>query len=129
MEYHDQVAQAAAYIQERFLEPIPYGIILGTGLGNLGNQMEVIRSLDYKEIPHFPHLGRKESTGYERPFSLLRGIFHEGGHLSYTGNASLGSENPPGIQCLWGVKSRPKDWRGHGDPRSHQSFSRKSTKR
>ena len=72
MEYRDQVAQAATYIQERFLEPIPYGIILGTGLGNLGNQMEVIRSLDYKEIPHFP-LSTVESHSGQLLFGILGG--------------------------------------------------------
>ena len=43
----------------RFLRPLvgedhEIGIILGSGLGNLGEHVEVERSIPYREIPHFP---------------------------------------------------------------------------
>ena len=54
MDYKQQVEQATAYIQQHLQAPVSLGIILGTGLGRLGDQIQVTQELDYHDIPHFP---------------------------------------------------------------------------
>lgn len=59
-----KIKDSAAYIS-RFLdgENYPIGIILGTGLGELGKSIEIRHTIPYAAIPHFPvstvqgHLG------------------------------------------------------------------------
>ena len=47
--------EAVLYIQERIAGFVPEsGIILGTGLGALINDVTIDCSIDYKDIPHFP---------------------------------------------------------------------------
>lgn len=54
--YGTQVQEAAAYIQSKFGGYTPaIGLILGSGLGDLGDQIEDAVYLPYEEIPHFPH--------------------------------------------------------------------------
>ncbi len=50
-----KINESAAYIS-RFLEkePCSIGIILGTGLGELGKSIEVKHTIPYAAIPHFP---------------------------------------------------------------------------
>jgi purine-nucleoside phosphorylase len=49
------INEATAYIQSKIEDFKPqFGIILGTGLGKLASEIEIIYSLDYKDIPHFP---------------------------------------------------------------------------
>lgn len=56
--------EAYNYINKIVDKPIPIGIILGTGLGKLAEDVEVEHSIDYSDIPHFPastvesHAGR-----------------------------------------------------------------------
>jgi purine-nucleoside phosphorylase len=50
----NQRAEAASFIKERLpIEP-EYLLILGTGLGQLAEEMTVELELPYEEIPHFP---------------------------------------------------------------------------
>ena len=53
LELHDQIAEAVAAIRAEWPETPHAGIIRGTGLGSLGDEMEVAVSLDYEQIPHF----------------------------------------------------------------------------
>ena len=50
-----KIKDSAAYIS-RFLEGEKYriGIILGTGLGELGKSIEIKHTIPYAGIPHFP---------------------------------------------------------------------------
>lgn len=50
-----KINESAAYIS-RFLEKetCSIGIILGTGLGELGKSIEVKHTIPYAAIPHFP---------------------------------------------------------------------------
>ncbi len=53
-EFWEQVDAAAAYIRDRGpLQPV-VGLLTGTGLGDLAEAIDVLHSLDYDEIPHFP---------------------------------------------------------------------------
>ncbi len=78
-----QQAEAAAFIQEH-LDTMPeYLLILGTGLGQLAEEMTVDTVLPYDEIPHFPvstvesHAGKLllGSLG-GKPVMAMQGRFH-----------------------------------------------------
>ena len=51
---YEQIQEALQFLKSKCdLQP-RYGIILGTGLGNLTEDIEVIAEISYAEIPHFP---------------------------------------------------------------------------
>ncbi|MBA3649349.1 MAG: purine-nucleoside phosphorylase [Chitinophagales bacterium] len=54
MELTDQIKQAAAYIQNKKISEPQIGIILGTGIGKLGDKIQADVIINYEEIPHFP---------------------------------------------------------------------------
>jgi purine-nucleoside phosphorylase len=54
-DYRTQIKEATAAIRQ-FTKATPnVGIILGTGLGQLGKGIQVETEVDYKKITHFPH--------------------------------------------------------------------------
>ena len=54
MEYLNQINEALNYIQSKTKVKPEIGIILGTGLGGLVNEIDVEQFIPYREIPHFP---------------------------------------------------------------------------
>ena len=50
----NQRAEAASFIKERLPIVPEYLLILGTGLGQLAEEMKVELEIPYEEIPHFP---------------------------------------------------------------------------
>ncbi|VAW26751.1 Purine nucleoside phosphorylase, partial [hydrothermal vent metagenome] len=50
----EKLKETASFLKNRGIEEPEIGIILGTGLGSLANDVQVEISLDYKDIPHFP---------------------------------------------------------------------------
>jgi purine-nucleoside phosphorylase len=64
MELYDQIQQAKQAIAKRWSRQPRFGIILGTGLGGLAQDIASEEVLPYEEIPHFPqstvitHAGR-----------------------------------------------------------------------
>jgi purine-nucleoside phosphorylase len=48
-----QIADSAAFVRSRWAEQPRCGIILGSGLGSVGDSIEVAAAIDYGEIPHF----------------------------------------------------------------------------
>lgn len=60
----ERVEEAAAAIRERFDRTADIALILGTGLGRLGAEIDTAATIDYAEIPYFPlstvesHAGR-----------------------------------------------------------------------
>ncbi|MDX8341337.1 purine-nucleoside phosphorylase [Draconibacterium sp. IB214405] len=60
----EKIKATASFIKERIQASPEIGIILGTGLGGLVNEIEIIDSIPYTEIPNFPvstvegHAGR-----------------------------------------------------------------------
>jgi purine-nucleoside phosphorylase len=60
----EKIKATAHFIKERIKATPEIGIILGTGLGGLVNEIEIIDSIPYAEIPNFPvstvkgHAGR-----------------------------------------------------------------------
>ena len=68
LELHGQIEEAVAVIRSRWESQPHAGIILGTGLGSLVDQIEVQATFDYSEIPHFP-----QSTAISHAGRLLCG--------------------------------------------------------
>ncbi len=50
----EKLKEAVNFLKSKGIEKPEIGIILGTGLGSLTNDVQVETSLDYKDIPHFP---------------------------------------------------------------------------
>ncbi|MCF8296298.1 MAG: purine-nucleoside phosphorylase [Saprospiraceae bacterium] len=50
----DKIKETTDYILNNISEKPQVGIILGTGLGNLGEEIEISQTLSYKDIPNFP---------------------------------------------------------------------------
>lgn len=66
-----QADEAVAVIREQWDSDPRVGLILGTGLGGLAEQIEVHATFPYPEIPHFP-----ESTAPSHAGQLLCGTLH-----------------------------------------------------
>ncbi len=49
-----QLAETVAFINGKVSNSASVGIILGSGLGNLSNVIQVEKEIAYNEIPHFP---------------------------------------------------------------------------
>jgi purine-nucleoside phosphorylase len=64
VELYEQIQEARRYIQERWHGQPRVGIILGTGLGGLAEEIDAEATFAYAEVPHFPvatvvsHAGR-----------------------------------------------------------------------
>jgi purine-nucleoside phosphorylase len=83
LELYDQVQDACHRIRNDFSQPPRVGIILGTGLGGISDEIDVAATIDYGEIPHFPtstatsHRGRLicgQLAG--TPVVAMEGRFH-----------------------------------------------------
>ena len=48
------IAEATSYIQQQYHAQPRFGIILGTGLGSLVDEVQIDHSINYQDIPHFP---------------------------------------------------------------------------
>ncbi|HJN12567.1 MAG: purine-nucleoside phosphorylase [Pirellulaceae bacterium] len=80
---YDQIQEAVATIKTKWNGTPKAGIILGTGLGGLVEEIEEEASLDYEEIPNFPtstaisHRGRLVCGRLEGlPVMAMEGRFH-----------------------------------------------------
>jgi purine-nucleoside phosphorylase len=78
-----QRAEAAAFIQEHYETAPEYLLILGTGLGQLAEEMTVDTVLPYDEIPHFPVSTVESHAGKlllgrlgGKPVMAMQGRFH-----------------------------------------------------
>jgi purine-nucleoside phosphorylase len=54
LDLYDKIQEAAAKIRSHFSRAPHAGIILGTGLKNFAENIEIEAALEYDEIPHFP---------------------------------------------------------------------------
>ncbi|MEN3186033.1 MAG: purine-nucleoside phosphorylase [Atribacterota bacterium] len=83
MELKRQIEESAQFIREKIRFVPSVGIILGTGLGALVDEIEIDRVIPYEEIPYFPvstvetHRGNLV-LGYiaGRPVVVMQGRFH-----------------------------------------------------
>ncbi len=80
----EEIKRTAAWIKEQTNDFRPeVGIILGTGLGDFGDQIDAVKIIDYKDIPGFPvstvegHKGRMIFGTVEgRRVVAMQGRFH-----------------------------------------------------
>jgi purine-nucleoside phosphorylase len=54
LELFNQIEEATAKIRGAWQGTPRAGIILGTGLGGLAEEIDVQATIDYEDIPHFP---------------------------------------------------------------------------
>lgn len=78
-----EIKEAVAFIQQRTRIQPEAGIVLGTGLGDFVDQIDISESLSYKDIPHFPLSTVKGHAGNflfghigKRPVVAMQGRFH-----------------------------------------------------
>ncbi len=110
---YNQIQESVAFIRKQTDFQPHYGIILGTGLGNLTNDIETVASIPYKDIPHFPistvqshkgqlvfgYLAGKPICGDGGAFSLLRRLLHAAGDVSGAGVEVFGNQAFIHFQC------------------------------
>ena len=51
---YEQVQEALAFIRSKTDFQPDTGIVLGTGLSQLANEIQAAQSIDYQDVPHFP---------------------------------------------------------------------------
>jgi purine-nucleoside phosphorylase len=81
--YQQAILEAAAFVHARCSRPCTVGLILGTGLGPLADEIKNPQKIDYADIPHFPrstvkfHAGKLvlgELAG--KDLMVMQGRFH-----------------------------------------------------
>lgn len=79
----DKIKEAAGFIKGSYHQPVEIGVILGSGLGNFINEIQVEKEIWYNEIPHFPvstvegHAGRLIFGSVEgKKILAMAGRFH-----------------------------------------------------
>ncbi|KAA3622535.1 MAG: purine-nucleoside phosphorylase, partial [Bacteroidetes bacterium] len=70
---YDKIQEALSFIKTQTSFQPQFGIILGTGLGDLADEIEEVISIDYADIPHFP-VSTVESHAGKLVFGHLDGI-------------------------------------------------------
>ena len=54
MSTYENALECVNKIQAVFPTPIHFAVVLGSGLSNFENEIEIIHSFDYTDLPHFP---------------------------------------------------------------------------
>jgi purine-nucleoside phosphorylase len=83
MKVYEQIQEAVAFIQQK-TDFQPYtGIVLGTGLGNLTTEVDVVAKVPYDSIPHFARSTVQSHAGQlifgtlaGHPVIVMAGRFH-----------------------------------------------------
>ena len=80
---YDKIQEAREYILQTGGVPCTQAVVLGTGLGNLAQQMQIKQAIEYSTIPHFPTSTVESHQGQllfgtldETPLIILAGRFH-----------------------------------------------------
>lgn len=83
LDLYDKIQDACATIRAAFATTPRVGIVLGTGLGGIVEEIDVEAAIDYSEIPHFPtstatgHRGRLVCGRLDGvPVMVMEGRFH-----------------------------------------------------
>jgi purine-nucleoside phosphorylase len=84
LDLYEKINDAASYVRQHWSRQATAGIILGTGLGNFVEHLEVEATINYADIPHFPtstaisHRGRLVCGMLKgSPVVVMEGRFHQ----------------------------------------------------
>ncbi len=106
-DYISQIEEAFAYIHQLMPDPVETGIILGTGLGQLIQNIDIALQIPYQEIPHFP-VSTVESHSGKLIFGTLSGkkvVAMQGRFHYYEGYSMKEVTFPVRVMKLLGVKN------------------------
>jgi purine-nucleoside phosphorylase len=67
----ERIDETLGFLKSKGIASPEFGIVLGTGLGKFGNGIDLMQTLDYKQIPNFP-----EATVESHHGKLLFGEMH-----------------------------------------------------
>ncbi len=80
---YEQINEAASYVKQFCQQKPVYGIILGTGLGALVDDVEITHEVPYEDIPNFPTSTVESHSGKliigllsGKPVIVMQGRFH-----------------------------------------------------
>lgn len=83
MDYYNKISAAANYIKTRTDLSIKDAVILGTGLGDFVDAVDIELEIPYSHIPHFPETTVRSHSGKfiigrikDKPVIILSGRFH-----------------------------------------------------
>jgi len=106
-QYYKEVLAATNFIKEKIKEfKAQFGIILGTGLGGLVNEIDIVLTIDYKDIPNFPLSTVETHTG-RLIFGQLGGknvVAMQGRFHYYEGYSMLQVTFPVRVLKLLGIE-------------------------
>lgn len=68
----EQISESLNFLKKKGIVEAEVGIILGTGLGSMAEDIDLICSLSYREIPHFP-LSTVETHEGKLVYGMLAG--------------------------------------------------------
>lgn len=107
MELKQQVDEAAAAIRSRWTVEPAWGIVLGSGLGGVAEEIDCQAEFAYSDLPHFPrstaigHAGRLVcGTLDDVPVVAMQGRFH-----LYEGWSAQQASLPIRVMCALGATS------------------------
>ena len=106
-EIHSKLDEACGYIRKEISLQPDIGIILGTGLGSLVDGMELMGTIEYEKIPHFP-TSTVESHHGRLLFGILRGkrvVCMQGRFHYYEGYTLRQIAFPIRVMKMLGAKS------------------------
>jgi len=79
----DLIKQTAEYLKSEGIVNAEIGIVLGTGLGKMVKEFDIIKSVDYRAIPNFPLATVESHTGrliygklHSKYILAMQGRFH-----------------------------------------------------
>ncbi|HBC05867.1 MAG TPA: purine-nucleoside phosphorylase, partial [Aequorivita sp.] len=100
------IEEAAAYLQQRGFEKPEVGIILGTGLGKIIEQVKIEAEVSYNHIPNFPTATVEFHKG-KLIYGTLEGkkaVFMQGRFHVYEGYSLRDVTFPVRVMHLLGIK-------------------------
>ena len=101
-----QLEESAAFLKNKGIQTPDFGIILGTGLGDLVQEMEVEIEIPYADIPHFPS-STMEFHQARLLYGMLSGrkvVMFEGRFHAYEGLSYFEITYPIRLMHTLGVK-------------------------
>ena len=105
--YRSQISDAGTYIKNKIDKAPDIGVILGTGLGGLVSEIEILSQIPYDQIPHFP-LSTVESHAGRLIYGKLNGkhvLVMQGRFHYYEGYSMQEITFPVRVMGSLGVKT------------------------